>query len=67
MALKVHGHALKPMDTAKPYQWECNCGANGAILAGPSAGARERGRKMEHDDHKIEVLRRQGKLEDDNE
>lgn len=63
--IKVPGHALKPMDSKHPYKWECYCGASGNILAGLTATAREHGRRNEHDDHKIEVLRSRGELEEE--
>jgi len=62
--IKIPGHALKPMDPNNRYKWECYCGASGTILAGLSAGARERGRRIEHDNHKENVLRSQGKWEE---
>lgn len=63
--IKVPGHALKPMDPENPYKWECYCGAHGRIIAGVTAAGRERGRRVEHDEHKIEVLRKRGELEEE--
>ena len=63
--IKIPGHALKPIDPTNRYRWECYCGASGTILCGSSAGARERGRRNEHDAHKIEVLRKRGELEEE--
>jgi len=63
--MKIRGHALQPASPNNPYQWQCSCGAHGFILAGVSAGSRARARRNEHDEHKVEVLRAQGKLEDE--
>jgi hypothetical protein len=62
--IKVPGHALKPLDPNNRYRWECYCGASGTILAGLTATAREHGRRNEHDEHKIEVLRSRGEWDD---
>lgn len=65
--IKVIGHALKPSNPNNRYRWECYCGANGSILCGITAKGRENSRRNEHDNHKIEVLRSQGKLEEEDE
>ncbi len=63
--IKVIGHALKPSNPMNRSRWECYCGANGVVLTCFKPASRERARRQEHDAHKIEVLRRQGKLEDE--
>jgi len=63
--IKVPGHALKPSDPTNRYKWECYCGAWGTVLGGLSVKGREHGRRNEHDQHKINVLRRQGKWEEE--
>ena len=62
--IKVIGHALKPVDPNNRYRWECYCGASGSILCGPSAAMRERGRRIEHDNHKKNILRKRGEWEE---
>ena len=62
--IKVPGHALKPADPTDRYKWECYCGASGRTLGGLTATAREHGRRNEHDEHKINVLRSRGELEE---
>jgi hypothetical protein len=63
--IKVPGHGLKPADSDNPFKWECYCGAWGRVLSGLTPKAREHGRRNEHDAHKIEVLRKQGKLREE--
>lgn len=63
--IKVPGHALKPSDPTNRYKWECYCGAWGTVIAGLRPKSREQARRNEHDAHKYEVLRAQGKLEEE--
>lgn len=60
--IKVHGHALKPADKERPYRWECYCGASGTFLS--ALGSPTDSRRKGHDEHKIEVLRNRGELEE---
>jgi len=63
--IKIPGHAMKPSDPNNRYRWECYCGAWGTVLCGLGTKVREHGRRNEHDAHKIEVLRAQGKLDEE--
>jgi hypothetical protein len=69
----VSGHSLlmpsvakkvKP-DLFKPHRAFCSCGAWADVVTVPSAGGRRKAQQNWHDEHKIEVLRSQGKLEEE--
>lgn len=60
--IRVDGHALKKPDPNNRYRWECHCGASGTALGNLTP---TEGRRHEHDEHKIAVLRAQGKLEEE--
>jgi len=66
--IKIKGHSLKRVDPNGPhypYRWECHCGAWGTVFGSTSDKARSAQRRDAHDDHKIEVLRSQGKWEEE--
>jgi hypothetical protein len=49
----------------KPHRAVCSCGAWSDVIAMPNATARAKAQRNWHDEHKIEVLRKQGKLEEE--
>jgi hypothetical protein len=72
--LIVSGHSLLSHAVAKEVKGElfnrnrafCSCGAWETIIAVPSATGQNQARRNWHDQHKIEVLRSRGELEEDN-
>lgn len=67
MSVKIKGHALKPVNPRNIYRWECYCGAWGTCMPMPTAMGRANARRNEHNEHKVNVLREQGKWEHDDE
>jgi hypothetical protein len=62
--IKVPGHAMRRPNPDNPYRAECYCGAWARVIPERGKTAPQL-RKDWHDSHKIEVLRKQGKLEED--
>ncbi len=71
--LIVNGHSLLSHHLAKETKGAlfnrnrafCSCGAWADIIPCSSANGQNKARRNWHDQHKIEVLRSQGKLEED--
>lgn len=63
--IKVKGHAMVKPDPECPGRWECMCGAWAKVLPPYRPGQTQAQlRRDGHDEHKISVLRSQGKLEE---
>lgn len=65
MSIKIHGHRLLDATADKPYFAQCSCGASAPVIATPTSFGRRNARRNWHDEHKIAVLRSEGKLEED--
>jgi hypothetical protein len=69
----VSGHSLLSHKVAKEIRGElfnrnrafCSCGAWANIISVPSASGQNKARRNWHDEHKIEVLRKRGELEEE--
>ena len=72
--LIVNGHSLLSHRIVKelipgvykPHRAVCSCGAWSDVIAMATATARAKAQRNWHDEHKIEVLRKRGELEDEN-
>ena len=62
--LKIPGHAMKRPEPNDPYRWHCYCGAWARVLPEKGKTAAQL-RRNGHDEHKIEVLRKRGELEEE--
>jgi hypothetical protein len=72
-AIRVSGHSILSHQVAKEVKGElfnrnrafCSCGAWANIISVPSASGQNKARRNWHDNHKIEVLRSRGELEEE--